>query len=89
MCLAGIMAAEHKELPEEVRAAVVKFGEMNVDWIAKVLSVGSKDEDRVVQRRALAIFAAVQGAQLVARSRGDAAVYDEVVQAYRESALLP
>jgi TetR/AcrR family transcriptional repressor of nem operon len=83
------MAAEHKELPGDVRAAVVKFGEMNVDWIAKVLSLGSKHKGRVVQRRALAIFAAVQGAQLVARSRGDAAVYDEVVQAYREGGLLP
>jgi TetR/AcrR family transcriptional repressor of nem operon len=62
---------------------------MNVDWIARVLSLGSKDEDGVVQRRALAIFAAVQGAQLVARSRGDAAVYDEVVQTYRESGFLP
>ncbi len=89
MCLAGIMAAEHKELPEEVRAAVVRFGEMNVDWIARVLSLGSKDEDGLVRRRALAIFAAVQGAQLVARSRGDAAVYDEVVQTYREAGLLP
>jgi TetR/AcrR family transcriptional repressor of nem operon len=88
MCLAGIMAAEHKELPEEVRAAVVRFGEMNVDWIARVLSLGSKDQD-AVQRRALAIFAAVQGAQLVARSRGNATVYDEVVQTYRESGLLP
>src|SRR3981189_653196 len=89
MCLAGIMAAEPKELPEEVRGAVVKFGEMNVDWIARALSLGSKDEDGVVQRRALAIFAAIRGAQLVARSRGDAAVYDAVVQTYREGGLLP
>jgi TetR/AcrR family transcriptional repressor of nem operon len=89
MCLAGIMAAEHTELPEEVRAAVVRFGEMNIDWIAKVLSLSSDDEDEAVQRRARAIFAAVQGAQLVARSRGDATVYDEVVQTYREAGLLP
>jgi len=89
MCLAGIMAAEHKELPEEVQAAVVKFGEMNVDWLAQVLSLGSKEEEKVVRRRALAIFTAVQGAQLVARSRGDAAVYDEVVETYRENGLLP
>ncbi len=89
MCLAGIMAAEHKELPEEVRAAVVKFGEMNVDWIAKVLSLGSKDDEALSQRRALAIFASVQGAQLIARSRRDAAVYDEVVRTCRESGFLP
>jgi TetR/AcrR family transcriptional regulator, transcriptional repressor for nem operon len=89
MCLAGIMAAEHKELPEEVRAAVVRFGEMNVDWIAKVLSLGRGVEDGAMRRRALAIFAAIQGAQLVARSRGDATVYDEAVQTYREAGLLP
>lgn len=89
MCLAGIMAAEHKELPEEVQAAVVKFGDMNVDWIATVLSLDSKHEDVAVRRRALAIFAAVQGAQLVARSRGNSAVYDEIVRTYRESGLLP
>jgi TetR/AcrR family transcriptional regulator, transcriptional repressor for nem operon len=89
MCLAGIMAAEHKELPAEVQAAVVRFGEMNVDWIVKALSLGGKSEDVAIRRRALAIFAAIQGAQLVARSRGDAAVYDEVVQTYREAGLLP
>lgn len=89
MCLAGIMAAEHKELPDEVRAEVVKFGQMNVDWIAKVLSHGTDTEAEMVQRRALAIFAAVQGAQLVARSRGDVAVYDAIVETYRMGVLLP
>jgi TetR/AcrR family transcriptional repressor of nem operon len=89
MCLAGIMAAEHKELPEEVQAAVVRFGEMNVEWLAKVLSLGAKREDDAIRRRALAIFTAIQGAQLVARSRGDVAVYDEVVRTYREAGLLP
>src|SRR5271155_2639466 len=41
MCMAGILAAEHKELPAEVRAEVVKFGEMNVDWIARALAVNA------------------------------------------------
>ncbi len=90
MCLAGIMAAEHKDLPQKVQAAVVRFGEMNVEWIAKVLSRGAKKESaQSIQRGALAIFAAVQGAQLVARSRNDSAVYDEIVQTYREGGLLP
>jgi TetR/AcrR family transcriptional repressor of nem operon len=89
MCLGGIMAAEHTELPEEVQAAVVRFGEMNVEWIAKVLSLGRSGDDNAIRRRALAIFTAIQGAQLVARSRGDATVYDEVVQSYREAGLLP
>ena len=42
-----------------------------------------------IQRRARAIFAAVAGAQLAARSRSDASVYDEIVATYRESGLIP
>jgi TetR/AcrR family transcriptional regulator, transcriptional repressor for nem operon len=89
MCLGGIMAAEFKELPEEVRIEVVKFGEANVDWLVKVLSLGRPGRDDAVKRRALAIFAAVEGAQLIARSRGDATIYDAIVETYREGVLLP
>lgn len=89
MCLGGIMAAEFKEIPEEVRIEVVKFGEANVGWLVKVLSLGQSEGGDAVKGQALAIFAAVQGAQLIARSRGDAKVYDAIVETYRESALLP
>ncbi len=83
------MAAEFKEIPEEVRIEVVKFGEANVGWLVKVLSLGQFEGGDAVKRRALAIFAAVQGAQLIARSRGDATIYDAIIATYRESALLP
>jgi TetR/AcrR family transcriptional regulator, transcriptional repressor for nem operon len=91
MCLGGIMAAEHKELPVEVRTEVVKFSEMNVRWLIKVLSLGksARVATKAIQRRALAIFAAIEGAQLVARSRGDVSAYDEIVEAYRAAGLLP
>jgi TetR/AcrR family transcriptional regulator, transcriptional repressor for nem operon len=89
MCLGGIMAAELKEIPEEVRIEVVKFGEANVAWLVKVLSLGQSREGDAIKRQALAIFAAVEGAQLIARSRGDATVYDAIIETYRESALLP
>jgi len=89
MCMAGILAAEHTELPAKVRAEVVRFGEMNVDWIARVLSAGSSEADETVARRALAIFSAVQGAQLIARSRGDIGIYHEVIGMCRKSGLLP
>jgi hypothetical protein len=89
MCLAGIMAAGHEELPDKIKTEVVKFGHMNVDWIARVLLLSKNIEAEVVQRRALAIFSAVQGAQLVARSRGDVAIYDAIVETYRMSVLLP
>ena len=89
MCLGGMMAAEFNELPLEVRVEVVKFGEANVDWLVKVLSLGRSGSDDAVKGQALAIYAAVQGAQLIARSRGDAKVYDAIIETYRESALLP
>jgi TetR/AcrR family transcriptional repressor of nem operon len=91
MCLGGMMAAEHKELPIEVRAEVVKFSEMNVQWLVKVLSLGNSARvaTKAMRRRALAIFAAIEGAQLVARSRGDVFVYDKIVAAYRSAGLLP
>jgi TetR/AcrR family transcriptional repressor of nem operon len=88
MCLAGILAAEHKELPDEVRDGVVKFGTMNEDWIARVLANAGSTDTKQNQRRARAIFAAIEGAQLVARSRGDVGVYDEIIATYRESGLI-
>jgi TetR/AcrR family transcriptional repressor of nem operon len=89
MCLGGIMAAEFRELPEEVRIEVAKFGEMNVDWLVKVLSLGESGGGDAVKGQALAIFAAVEGAQLIARSRHDPKVYDAIIKTYRKSALLP
>ncbi len=89
MCLGGIMAAEHAELPLEVRAEVVKFSEMNVRWLAQVLSLGKKARKsaEAIERRALAVFAAIQGAQLIARGRGTVTIYDEIIAAYKAAGL--
>lgn len=38
LCLAGMLAAERNELPAEVRAEVVRWGEMNERWLARVLA---------------------------------------------------
>jgi TetR/AcrR family transcriptional repressor of nem operon len=89
MCLAGIMAAEHKEVPEEVRTEVVTFGTMNENWIAQVLAKTGIVDPGEAARRARAIFAAIEGAQLVARSRSDVSVYEELVATYRENGLIP
>ena len=89
MCLAGILAAEHKELPDEVRTEVVKFGAMNENWIARVLAKTGAADPKDIRRRARAIFAAIEGAQLVARSRGDVSVYEEITATYRGSGLIP
>jgi TetR/AcrR family transcriptional repressor of nem operon len=81
MCLYGIMAAEYGDLPPEVRTEVDGFSTANVRWLASAL--GSDEA------RALAIFAAIEGAQLVARGRGDIAVFDQTVEAYRAAGLTP
>src|ERR1700686_1423877 len=89
MCLAGILGAERNELPDEVRTEVVKYGEMNERWIARVLAMRNSPKSEEIPRRARAIFAAVSGAQLIAHSRGDVAIYEEIVAAYRASGLIP
>lgn len=86
MCLCGILAAEHDDLPDGVKAEVVRFGDVNVDWLETVLSEAGVAD---AQTRALAIFAAVGGAQLAARSRGDITIYDAIVENYRKAGLIP
>lgn len=89
MCLCGIMAAEHHDLPPEVRAEVDRFSEVNVRWLLKVLSLGNAEGDSVgLKRKARAIYAAIGGAQLLARGCGDITAYDQAVEAYREAGLL-
>lgn len=88
MCMCGVMAAERDELPAEVQAEVERFSEANVVWLSKVLERDT-GADPANASRALAIFAAVEGAQLVARSRGDVAVYDQAIGAMRASGLIP
>jgi TetR/AcrR family transcriptional regulator, transcriptional repressor for nem operon len=89
MCLAGILSAERNELPDEVRTEVVKWGDMNERWIARVLAMRNSPKPKEIPGRARAIFAAVSGAQLIAHSRGDVSVYEEIIAAYRASGLIP
>jgi TetR/AcrR family transcriptional repressor of nem operon len=91
MCLGGIMAAEHKELPTEVRAAVLEFSKMNVRWLVEVLSLRKKPRvtTEAIERHALAIYSGIEGAQLVARGFEDVSVYDKAVEAFGSTGLLP
>lgn len=82
LCLCAILAAEADDLPPEVAAEVRTFAEVNVAWLIRALGQGQAD-------RAEAVFAAVTGAQLAARGRADAAVFDRIVASYRKIGLLP
>lgn len=90
MCLCGIMAAEYDELPAGVKVEMNGFATVNIAWMVKVLAPGATGEARrVAEGRAEAIFAAIEGAQLLARSRGDIATYDRIIQTYRATGLIP
>ncbi|MCQ8240095.1 TetR/AcrR family transcriptional regulator [Rhizosaccharibacter radicis] len=90
MCLCGIMSAELDDLPPEVRSEIDAFTATNVEWIAKVLEF-SKSKTSAQERldRAIAIFSAIEGAQLVARGGQDISIFDRSVQAYRRAGLIP
>ena len=91
MCLGGMLSAEYDDLPAEVREASVAFADMNVRWLCRALvSSGTPGaEDGAIRERALAVFASVEGAQLVARCRCDVKVYDAILHGYRAAGLLP
>ena len=89
MCLASFMAAENDDLPEPVKKEVQAFADVNVAWLKKTLSKAGVVKPRESERRARAIYAAVAGAQLMARSRGDVSLYDELIEGYRAAGLLP
>lgn len=83
MCLCGIMAAENEDLPDRVRREVAAFTNANVDWLTRLLLAQRPGTDEVGARaRAAAIYAAVAGAQLLARGRGDIAVYDAIMDSF-------
>jgi TetR/AcrR family transcriptional repressor of nem operon len=90
MCLCGIMSAELDDLPAEVRAEVNTFAKTNVSWITQVLArakPAASEQD--LREQAMAIFAAIEGAQLVARGCQDIGIYDRTIRAYRAAGLMP
>lgn len=90
MCLCGFMAAEYHDLPEAVKVEVKAFTDVNVAWLTKILSSMNSFRDRgMAEERALAIYAAISGAQLTARSRADIALFDKIVESYRTAGLIP
>lgn len=84
MCLCGIMSAEMENLPDEVRQEVDKFTQMNLEWLTKIVMLRHTDiKVPDAEEQALAIFASIEGAQLVARGRQDIRLYDQAIGAFR------
>jgi TetR/AcrR family transcriptional repressor of nem operon len=89
LCLCSFMAAEYEDLPELVKKEVRAFADVNVAWLSRALSAAIEVDPEESERRARAIFAAVAGAQLIARSRSDISLYDAIIDSYRAAGLLP
>ena len=89
MCLCSFMAAEYDDLPEAVKKEVQAFADVNVAWLSRVLAAADVVSPKESERRARAIFAAIAGAQLVARSRSDISLFDTLIESYRVAGLLP
>jgi TetR/AcrR family transcriptional regulator, transcriptional repressor for nem operon len=89
MCLCGIMGAEADDLPDAVRTEVVAFADLNIMWLAGVLAKADAPSGLSPEDWAAAVYAAIGGAQLAARSRGDVAVFDSIIESYRASGLIP
>jgi TetR/AcrR family transcriptional regulator, transcriptional repressor for nem operon len=88
MCLCSFMAAEYDDLPDTVKTEVQAFADVNIRWLTKMLAAASVSEKKH-KKRARAIFAAVAGAQLMARSRADLSLFDALIASFRESGLIP
>lgn len=88
MCLCSFMAAEYDDLPSTVKTEVQAFADVNVAWLARMLAAASVS-DSAPEARARAIFAAVAGAQLMARSRADLSLFDALIASFRHSGLIP
>ena len=89
LCLSSFMAAEYEDLPEEVKQEVQCFVEANVDWLRAVLSEKEPGYTEKHAQHALAIYTAVAGAQLIARTRQDITIFDNLIATYQETGLIP
>jgi TetR/AcrR family transcriptional repressor of nem operon len=89
LCLGSFMSAEYDDLPREVQTQVQAFADVNVAWLAGQLVAAGLVDEKHSETRARAVFAAIAGAQLMARSRADIALFDSLIEGYRAAGLLP
>ena len=88
MCLSSFMAAEYDDLPDPVKTEVQAFADVNVAWLTRMLAAASVPASKH-ETRARAIYAAVAGAQLMARGRADLNLFDALIGSFRETGLIP
>ena len=77
MCLCGMLAAEHRTLPDPLQQAVCDFFSANTAWLRKVLEEGCADGSLrcpgTAEDSASMVLGALEGGMLIARLDGDVA----------------
>jgi TetR/AcrR family transcriptional regulator, transcriptional repressor for nem operon len=77
MCLCGMLAAEHRTLPDPMQHAVLAFFSSNTAWLRKVLEEGCADGSLrcrgTAEDTASMVLGTLEGAMLIARLDGDVA----------------
>ncbi|MGO4518294.1 TetR/AcrR family transcriptional regulator [Terriglobus sp. 2YAB30_2] len=89
ICLCSFMSAQFDDLPDEVKTEVQIFADVNIAWLKKTLVAAKVASPRDAEKRARAIYSGIVGAQLMARSRADITLYDNLIESYRTTGLLP
>jgi TetR/AcrR family transcriptional repressor of nem operon len=87
ICLCSFMTAEYDDLPADVRQEIQAFADVNIAWLARTLQAAGLADAAQAQQRASAIYAAVSGAQLMARGKADIALFDTLIDSYRAAGL--
>lgn len=78
MCLCGVFGAEIADLPPPVAGATRAFFARNLEWLQQVYQRKGLPEDAADQAAAHMI-ATLEGAMILARAMGDAALFDAAV----------
>ncbi|ALE00288.1 TetR/AcrR family transcriptional regulator [Pseudomonas syringae] len=89
LCLGTFVGAETDNLPQEMTEEMQLFAQVNIAWLSKLLVAANICPPADSEVRAQAIFSAVAGAQLVARSRSDISLFDTLIDTYRACGPLP
>ncbi len=91
MCLCGMLAAEIDAVPAEVKAEVRRFIDLNIAWIADAIAraTGAPAPSDATRNHAMALFAAMEGAMMIARGAGDFSRFDAMTAQFARLELWP
>ncbi|MHB8383817.1 MAG: TetR/AcrR family transcriptional regulator [Candidatus Binataceae bacterium] len=85
LCLGAMLTAEAASLSSEVVRETTRFFEDNVSWLADVIEDGRRSGDFVFAgspfMQARILFAALEGAMLMARAAKDVGMFSSIAQA--------